>query len=985
MFVKKLMVGLLSLAMVASVCPNLVQPATEIKAASSQKEITLDKTEYLNPIGGYDTDGNMIYGGDPSVLVDGDTVYLYVGHDTSTGDSYLMPEWMCYSTKDLKNWTYEGVIMGADKKSVTWANTGTDAWAGQVMKYNNKYYFYYCTWDSTASGKQSIGVAVSDSPTGGFKDIGQPLVKGTVTTGESSTWNDIDPTAWIETDSKGVEHRYLSWGNGKVFVCELNEDMISVKDVNGDGNITFGTQAAGKTSADVDIIEKDVSKLSFTEAPWIYRRQDSEGKYTGDYYLFYATGWREGLGYATTDDLMDGAFSASTYLMAPTTTSNTNHPAIFDFKGKTYMIYHNGSMPGGSGFRRSPCIVELNFNEDGSLDKMEETAVGINGKTSLLYSYDGSLVSHEKFTNSSTDDSYPYVNVSVGAYSTSADFNAKWAISAGKADASKDSYVSIQSENKPGLYITANDDGSVSLAQDYDFTAKAETAKKQTFKTVEGLADSKGVSFESLSQEGKYLTMVNGKLYLSSGSKAKAATFYQDEEPSNSGSSAGASTNDLKGISVEGTACDISGSECTVNVACDKKTVAAKIETSDSKGAVVINDSILVDDDGTVNLSASSFSTEYTIKVFAEDGSLTKTMTLKLEKDYSTYVFGKDPVLSFTFEDESGLSAVTKGLPPAEVDPAYFITEDNAVCGASLYLPGSQGVDLGSANKLGNSYSISFWVMPSKVNSNVDPVFAAGTFTPEYWLNLTCDAKIWSKHSNYYATTAANVYKAGEWNHILLTVDGDTAGTAAGTVNGKLYVNGALVSEGDVADKIMTQSAARLYLGVNGWDAYLQGYYDEVLCFDRVLSDEDIQVLSSNLVNSQYFEERAKAASTSATATPTPSTSGASSTSNTSTTSSTSNSSLKKATIKVKKGKKAVKKVTIKKGKKVTLKVSVNSKAKLSMKKLTKKQKKIAKVTFKSNKLKIKAKKKGSFKIKLTAKKTSTYKKATKTIKVKVK
>lgn len=43
------------------------------------------------------------------------------------------------------------------------------------MKYNDKYYLYYCSWDK--SGKQSIGVAVADSPTGTFVDIGEPLVR----------------------------------------------------------------------------------------------------------------------------------------------------------------------------------------------------------------------------------------------------------------------------------------------------------------------------------------------------------------------------------------------------------------------------------------------------------------------------------------------------------------------------------------------------------------------------------------------------------------------------------------------------------------------------------------------------------------------------------------------------------------------------------------------------------------------------------------
>lgn len=100
--------------------------------------------------------------------------------------------------------------------TVDWAKDDVSAWASQVMKYNDKYYLYYCSWDK--SGKQSIGVAVADSPTGTFVDIGEPLVRGSVTKPQLSTFNDIDPTAWVETDENGEEHRYLAWGNG-MFSC----------------------------------------------------------------------------------------------------------------------------------------------------------------------------------------------------------------------------------------------------------------------------------------------------------------------------------------------------------------------------------------------------------------------------------------------------------------------------------------------------------------------------------------------------------------------------------------------------------------------------------------------------------------------------------------------------------------------------------------------------------------------------------------------
>jgi len=37
-----------------------------------------------NPIVKVDDKGNRIYGGDPAALVDGDTVYLYLGQDIGT-------------------------------------------------------------------------------------------------------------------------------------------------------------------------------------------------------------------------------------------------------------------------------------------------------------------------------------------------------------------------------------------------------------------------------------------------------------------------------------------------------------------------------------------------------------------------------------------------------------------------------------------------------------------------------------------------------------------------------------------------------------------------------------------------------------------------------------------------------------------------------------------------------------------------------------
>lgn len=509
-----LLSGVMALTMFG--CNGGEPEATTEPAAAVGGEIEIAKSEYGNPIGGFDAEGELTYGGDPSALVDGDTLYLYTGHDTAPGEAYVIPEYLCYSTKDMVNWTYEGVVLSM--KDVTWADNNA-AWAGQVAKHydaaagKDMYYFYFCSWDRTDGGRQSIGVAVSESPTGPFVDIGKALVKGSETTDQTSTWNDIDPSIWIETDENGEEHRYMCWGNSKLYMCELNEDMVSVKDYDGDGQITFG----------MDIRSQKVP-TSFTEAAWIYRRQDEKGNYYGDYYLFYAYGWREQMAYATSGDLMNGNWYYQDVIMKPSATSNTNHMAVVDFLGKTYFIYHNGSLPKGSGFRRVACVEELEFYSDGAVAFLEETATGISGVKSTITTVGGAALEHAWFNNGPTDDLYPYVNVQLGSdLAKTTENDALWEIVPGKADGEKTSYVSIESYNKAGLYITATESGAV-LSQDYD----GKMAQAQTFKTVEGLSG-EGVSFESVLYEGKYLTLSGGVASLTDGSDAAACTFVIEE------------------------------------------------------------------------------------------------------------------------------------------------------------------------------------------------------------------------------------------------------------------------------------------------------------------------------------------------------------------------------------------------------------------------------------------------------------------------
>lgn len=984
----KLLAGILAAALVVTSFPASLLPAGKAGAAETVTpvETTIRKTEVSNPILPAGSEGTLPYGGDPSVLIDGDTVYLYTGRDSSKSEGYYMLDWQCYSTKDLKTWKNEGVIMSADKESITWANTGTDAWAGQIEKYNNKYYFYYCTWDATSEGQQSIGVAVADSPTGPFKDIGKPLVKGTTTNNTSGSWstfNDIDPTVWVETDEQGVEHRYLCWGNNKLFICELNEDMISIKDVNKDGKITFGVQANGAASETADIIEKSVSGMNFTEAPWIYRRRDAEGKPTGQYYIFYARNWREEMAYATTDDLMDGKLTYGGQLMPPAATSNTNHPAVFDWKGKTYFVYHNGSLPGGSGFRRTPCITELHFNEDGSIPAIPETAIGICENEPYQLYNNNVLISHSKFVNSSADADYPYTNITVGNFTDPDTEDAEWAIVNGKsipADGNEDAYVSIQSNNKPGLYLTANDNNIVTLAQDAKYTtaadkisADAETAKAQTFRTVKGLdgtADT--VSFESVLKPGSFLALRGGQLVLSDSSNAAAATFAFTGKAAVPATGSGVDA-DIETLTAGDYKVEASGNTYSMTVPFETKTVAVDFKLKD-KLAYAIVDGVRTLSTDTVFISLSGMITEKPITVFAADGKTKKEYVVKITRSKpanSVPVYNTELFKTFTFDDQTnGAAAVTKAFPPAAVaDPSYDYVEGKN--GKAIHLNGSYGLKLCDAAGLGKNYSISYWMKPDTIKTNVDPTLAAGLFSPEYWLNLTFGRAIWSKANNNYIDDAGTyAYKANEWQHVTLTVEGSSA---------KLYVNGELTNQGTIASDIMSQNGAVIYFGVNAWDAYFEGALDEVAIFNRILSADEIQSIAYEATNVTTIGS-SKDPNASENPTPAPPTTAPPTNSPLPLPSPpVDNTAVKKVTVKAAEQKPGTKTVYLKKGGKVTLSATVTGTGKFS-KSVTWKSSK-TKVATVSSKGVVKAKAAGTAKI-TAASKTDQAKKASITIKV---
>lgn len=281
------------------------------------------------------------YTGDPAALVYKDKVYLYAGHDEAPNDFnfYKMNEWLVYSSSDMVNWQEHPVPLKVTDFS--WAKS--DAWAAQVIERNGKFYWYVTVSHGTIDGK-AIGVAVSDSPTGPFKDaLGKAIITNDMTMQTQISWDDIDPTVMIDDDGQA----YLFWGNTVCHYAKLKENMVEL-----DGPI------------------QTIDLPNFTEAPWIHKRKNW-------YYLSYAYQFPEKIAYAMSKSI-NGPWEYKGILNEIAGNSNTNHQSIIEFKGVPYFIYHNGSIqPNGGSFRRSVCVDRLHYNEDGTMKRVIMTTEGI--------------------------------------------------------------------------------------------------------------------------------------------------------------------------------------------------------------------------------------------------------------------------------------------------------------------------------------------------------------------------------------------------------------------------------------------------------------------------------------------------------------------------------------------------------------------------------------------------------------------------------
>lgn len=355
----------------------------------------MNKNQVYNPYLPLD---EYIPDGEPHVF--GDRVYLYGSHDKEGGHTFCMEDYTVYSAPvdDLSQWRKEGVIYRAEQDP-NYAERPY-MYAPDVVQGNDgRYYLYYCM-----SGEYGVGgyfgpisVAVCDTPAGKYEYLGfVRYPDGT----PMSNYVCFDPCAFNDngiiriyygTQYMNESNEILAFDPDKLAeVCKRfnksTEEVLGTPDnVNGACMVVLEDDMLTVKENPKHIIpyEADFGGHEFFEA--------SSMRKVGDkYYFVFSSQKNHELCYAVSD------FPDRDFVYGGTIVSNgdvgingitdekrlnmtgTTHGSIIEINGEWYVFYHR--LTHKSDYSRQACAEKITIEQDGSINQVEITSCGLNGK-----------------------------------------------------------------------------------------------------------------------------------------------------------------------------------------------------------------------------------------------------------------------------------------------------------------------------------------------------------------------------------------------------------------------------------------------------------------------------------------------------------------------------------------------------------------------------------------------------------------------------
>lgn len=262
-------------------------------------------------------------------------LYIYGSVDNSGDTEFCSTRYLTYSTTDLIHWKEHGTIFDSlDPKYEL--NSKLTLGAPDCLCINGKYYLYYCEYGNR------MGVAVSESPTGPFKNIGPVL---------PANEDSIDPAIFQDDDGS----IYYFWGQFNLRGGQLAADMRTV-------------------------IPDTLNTNLLTEHEHGFHEGASIRKFNGVYYMLYtdiSRGKATCLAYATAPHPLGPYIKRGIVIDNSGCDSSNwnNHGSIEEYNGNLYIFYHRSSQ--NSIYNRRLCVERIVMKEDGTIPEISMTSAGV--------------------------------------------------------------------------------------------------------------------------------------------------------------------------------------------------------------------------------------------------------------------------------------------------------------------------------------------------------------------------------------------------------------------------------------------------------------------------------------------------------------------------------------------------------------------------------------------------------------------------------
>lgn len=191
--------------------------------------------------------------------------------------------------------------------------------------------------------------------------------------------------------------------------------------------------------------------------------------------------------------------------------------------------------------------------------------------------------------------------------------------------------------------------------------------------------------------------------------------------------------------------------------------------------------------------------------------------------------------------EAGGLAAgVVSG--PKIGQPGGSISFTDGIHGRAAVFDGASGIRLPDGLVSGGTWSVSLWLKPSTTSPYTTAFFAARdsdawvSLLPQGHGGVSGNSMIWSGSAWYDAGFGRRI-PTGQWSHVAFSVD-----------SGKLtaWLDGERVFTGSGFPDVLTTPTATFSLGVNWWDTPYQGAMDELKVYDSVLTDQDVASLATH-------------------------------------------------------------------------------------------------------------------------------------------